>query len=108
MEAGLYVGQLLLLPVDLAAAAVAASSAAVAAALAGLPVSGAKAAAGATKRLSDEQFELYLEVGAAARSFGCCYHRSMGHAPASTAEPASDFCTMLHWLSAAGGVQSAA
>ena len=64
MEAGLYVGQLLLLPADLAAAAVAASSAAVAAALAGLPVSGAQAAVGATKRLSDEQFELFLEVGA--------------------------------------------
>jgi hypothetical protein len=61
------VGQLLLLPTDLAAAAVAASGAAVAAALAGLPVSGAKAAAGAAKRLGDEQFELYLEVSPAAR-----------------------------------------
>ncbi|EFN58956.1 hypothetical protein CHLNCDRAFT_137536 [Chlorella variabilis] len=62
VEPGLFVGQVVLLAADPAAAAVAAGSAVVAAALAGIPVSGAAAAAGATKRLSEDQFEVHLEA----------------------------------------------
>lgn len=63
VQPGPYVGQVLLLTADSAAAAVAATGVAAAAAAAGLPVTGAMAAAGATRRLSEEQFELHLEVG---------------------------------------------
>lgn len=63
---GQYVGQVALLPSDPAAAAVAASGAALTAALAGLPASGAAAVAGLTRKLSEDEFELYLEV----RTFG--------------------------------------
>jgi hypothetical protein len=62
VEPGPFVGQLVLLPWDPAAAAVAAGGAAVAAALAGLPSSGAAAAAGVTRRLSEAQFEAHLEA----------------------------------------------
>lgn len=64
-----YVGQVALLPSDPAAAAVAASGAALTAALAGLPASGAAAAAGVVRRLSEDEFELYLEVRACCRRF---------------------------------------
>lgn len=61
-------GQVLLLAADAATAALAASGAAVAAAVSGLPVDisklAAAAAAGTAKRLTEEQFELYLQVGA--------------------------------------------
>lgn len=59
-------GQVALLPSDPAAAAVAASGAALTAALAGLPASGAAAVAGLARKLSEDEFELYLEV----RTFG--------------------------------------
>lgn len=66
---GPFVGQVLLLPSDPAAAAIAASGAAVTAALVGLQVSGAMAAAGAARRLTEEQFELHLQVRGAE-----CWH----------------------------------
>lgn len=66
---GQYVGQVALLPSDPAAAAVAASGAALTAALAGLPASGAAAAAGVVRRLSEDEFELYLEVRPCCRRF---------------------------------------
>lgn len=59
---GQYVGQVALLPSDPAAAAIAASGAALTAALAGLPASGAAAVAAVARRLSEDEFELYLEV----------------------------------------------
>lgn len=94
VEAGLYVGQLLLLPADLAAAAAAASGAAVAAALAGLPVTGAMAAAGATKRLSNEQFELFLEVRGWVR--GCAGARVRGCAGGSAQLQLQVCCVCIH------------
>ncbi|PRW58338.1 hypothetical protein C2E21_2711 [Chlorella sorokiniana] len=58
---GQYVGKVALLPSDPAAAVITASGAALTAALAGLPASGAAAVAGVARRLSEDEFELYLE-----------------------------------------------